>query len=445
MFFKKDRNTEELDFLPIETASSVEGTSYKSRMILFAIALFSFCAIVWASFAEVQEVVRGFGKIIPSRHVQVIQSLEGGIVAEIPVKAGDIVDAGQLLIRIDNKRFVSSLGENTVSLGRMKAKAVRLYAESYGANFDEALRKLNFKDIPSDALQEERSLFGKNAAYTSNDASIIREQINQVHIRNKELQERIANLNSALTLTKKEIAMTEPLIYSGAASQVDLLKLKKEANSTQSEIDSARTRIQENNANIAEYSRKLAEVSMNSRSTAQKDFNDIMTEIGKTRETITGVKDQVDRSKITSPVRGVVKQIFTNTIGGVITPGMDIMEVVPLEDKLVVEAKIKPSDIAFIKEGDRALIKLTAYDYSIYGGLHATVTHISPDTTVQEKEVFYSVQLTTDKNSIEKNGKTHRIIPGMVVQTDIITGKKTVMQYILKPIIKTKQSALTER
>lgn len=445
MFFTKKDKNDELDFLSLITASRVDDTSRGSRVIIWVIMGFVLCAAIWASFAQVQEIIRGEGKIIPSRHVQVIQSLEGGIVADIPVKAGDIVDQGQVLIKLNNKKFESNLGENTVDLNQMKAKAVRLYAESHGVSFDSAVSALGLGDITPGALADERNLFEKNMAYDFNDAGMIREQIRQIQIRSTELRKRISSLNESLALNRKEMSMTEPLIYSGAASQVDILKLKKEANDITSEIESDRIKIQENDATVAEYTGKLHQVGINSRGSAQKDFNDVMAAIGKTSQTIKGVKDQVDRGQIKSPVKGVVKQLYINTIGGVITPGMDIMEVVPLEDKLVVEAKIKPSDIAFIKTGDKALIKFTAFDFSIYGGLDAVVTYVSPDTTVEDKAVFYTVRLQTDRNYISKNGQKHKIMPGMIVQADIITGKKTVMQYILKPLIKARHDALTEK
>jgi adhesin transport system membrane fusion protein len=442
--FRKDKN-EELDFISISSASLIETSSRKSKIIIWMIMFFVVSAIVWASLAQVDEIVRGVGKIIPSRHVQIIQNLEGGIVSEIFVKPGDIVSQGQKLMKIDNKRYESSLGENTVSVNGFKAKAVRLYAESNMVSFGKALDTLGYSDLSQDLLDNEKSLYDKDIAYLKNDSDMIHEQMNQVQIRNQELASRIESLTESLALTQKEIAMTEPLIYTGAASKVDLLKLRKEHNSTSSEISSSKIRIRENNALIEESRRKLQESEINFRSKAQKEYNQTSSEIEKISETITGYKDQVERSEVLSPVEGIVKQVHINTVGGVIRPGMDIMEIVPIDDNLEVEAKIKPSDIGFIHEGQKALIKFTAFDFSIYGGLEAEVTYVSPDTTVEEKEVYYTVKLETDSNVIVKNGKEHKIIPGMVVSADIITGKKTITDYILKPVLKTKQAAFTER
>lgn len=440
-----DSKNNELDFISAKSASMLETNSRKSKIIIWLIMLFILCAVAWASLAKVDEIVRGVGKIIPSKHVQIIQNLEGGIVSEIFVKPGDIVETGQKLMKIDNKRNESGLGENTVSMNGLKAKAVRLYAESQGISFDESLKKLGYESLPTGLLNNEESLYIKDMQYLNNDGQMINEQINQVVIRNQELTSRISNLKEGLALTKAEIDMTEPLVYSGAASKIDLLKLQKEHNSTQTEIESAGIKIKENNAAAAEYRKKLQEGQINFRSRAQKEYNETVSEIERVSETITGFEDQVSRSEVLSPVKGIVKQIYVNTVGGVIRPGMDIMEVVPMGDVLEVEAKIKPSDIGFIHEGQKALIKFTAFDFSIYGGLDALVTYVSPDTSIEEKEVYYTVKLETSSNEIIKDGRVHKIIPGMVVSADIITGKKTIMDYILKPVLKTKQAAFSER
>ncbi|MGD9807872.1 MAG: HlyD family type I secretion periplasmic adaptor subunit [Deferribacterales bacterium] len=440
-----DSKNNELDFISAKSASMLETNSRKSKIIIWLIMLFILCAVAWASLAKVDEIVRGVGKIIPSKHVQIIQNLEGGIVSEIFVRPGDIVEAGQKLMKIDNKRNESGLGENTVSMNGLKAKAVRLYAESQGISFDESLKKLGYESLPTGLLNNEELLYIKDMQYLNNDGQMINEQINQVVIRNQELTSRISNLKEGLALTKAEIDMTEPLVYSGAASKIDLLKLQKEHNSTQTEIESAGIKIKENNAAAAEYRKKLQEGQINFRSRAQKEYNETVSEIERVSETITGFEDQVSRSEVLSPVKGIVKKIYVNTVGGVIRPGMDIMEVVPMGDVLEVEAKIKPSDIGFIHEGQKALIKFTAFDFSIYGGLDALVTYVSPDTSIEEKEVYYTVKLETSSNEIIKDGRVHKIIPGMVVSADIITGKKTIMDYILKPVLKTKQAAFSER
>ncbi|MGE4317746.1 MAG: HlyD family type I secretion periplasmic adaptor subunit [Deferribacterales bacterium] len=441
----KSVKLKEADFISIENASLYETHSKPSRMILWGIILFILSITLWASLAQVDEIVRSSGKIIPSRHVQVIQNLEGGIVANIYVQPGDVVSKGQKLIKIDNKVYETGLGENTVSANGLKARAVRLYAESNGLSMADAQKRLKYMDIPKELFLNETDLYNKDMSALKTDKYIIQEQINQVVIRNQELTSRIKSLKDTLELTNREISMTEPMVYRGAASKVDLIKLKKEYTSTASDIESSQIKMRENTASVQEYRQKLNQKDSEFRSKAQENYNLASADINKLSEKISGFEDQVSRSEVVSPVEGIVKQVYINTLGGVIKPGMDIMEIVPLGDKLEVEAKIKPSDIGFIHEGQKALIKLTAFDFSIYGGLEAVVTHVSPDTTVNEDEVYYIVKLQTDSSVIVKNGIKHKIIPGMIVSADIITGKKSIMSYILKPILKTKQAAFTER
>jgi adhesin transport system membrane fusion protein len=241
--------------------------------------------------------------------------------------------------------------------------------------------------------------------------------------------------------------MSEPLVAQGAMSEVELLRLKRSANDLNGELSSARLAIPRLQASLAETKNKLSEQKIRFQADAMKQLNETKSELDRTSESVLALKDRVTRTRILSPLKGTVKQLKVTTIGGVIQPGMDLVEIVPVDDQLLVEAEIRPADIAFLRPGQDALVKLSAYDFSIYGGLDAKLEHISADTIIneQDKKSYYQIRLRTTKNHLEKNGETFNIIAGMNADVDILTGKKTVLDYLLKPILKARQRALRER
>ncbi len=397
--------------------------------------------IVWAAFAKLDESTRGEGKVIPSSQNQIMQSLDGGIVKEVLVKEGETVEKGQLLLKIDPTRFVSSLRENRAQYLALQAKAARLTALAEGRNYvppPEAQQ-----DIPEIVEQERQAFLSKKLEL---DASIgvAREQLSQ---RNQELNEVRARRDQAsqsYNLTARELDVTRPLTKSGAVSDVELLRLERDVARYRGERDAASAQIPRIQAAISEAQRKIQEVELQLKNQARSELSDTNAKISSLSEGSVGLEDRVKQAEIRSPMRGTVKQIFVHTIGGVVQPGKEIIEVVPTDDALLLEARVSPRDIAFLRPGQPALVKFTAYDFSTYGGLDGTLEHIGADTVVDEKgNAFYTVRVRTKRSSI---GDKHLpIIPGMVAEVDILTGKKSVLSYLLKPVLRAKAAALTER
>ncbi len=372
---------------------------------LLALVLTGF--LVWAYFSNVEEVTRGQGSVIPSSREQVIQSLDPGVLAELKVKEGDLVEAGQVLVKLDTARSSAVYRESRNKFEALQATAARLRAEAHGV-------PLRFAPgTPNELIARE------TAAYRS---------------RTRAVAESVQGLQQSKRLLDSEIAITEPMAAKGVVSEVEILRMKRQANDLQLQITERRNKFQ------SESNTELVRVE---------------SELSQSEESMAARADPVKRSEIKAPLRGVVKNIRINTVGGVIGAGQDIMEIVPVEGPLLVEAYIRPQDVAFIKPNDEALVKLTAYDYALYGGLDGVVTLISPDTLQDNRrpselklnpdESYYRVIVKTSSNQlVDKAGKPLPIIPGMVATVDIKTGEKTVFEYLVKPITRLKQ-ALRER
>jgi len=397
-------------------AASLYGASIQSHLILWLSFSFVVIAIIWANFAELDEVTRGAGKTIPSSHIQVIQNLEGGILAEILVQEGDIVEKGQPLLQLDPVRFSSSLNESKLKYYELLSSTARLTAEVENKPLT----------IPSDVLE-----FAPEIA--NNARQLFDSRRNELNASSKILQALINQYSRGYALLKEELDMSAPLVDEGAMSKVELLRIKREANTIRGQLTEARN--------------KLAETKVRFQTKALEELNQVKAELDRIVESTFALEDRVTRTRVLSPVKGIVKQLKVTTVGGVIQPGMDLVEIVPLEDQLLIEAEVRPADIAFLHPGQKAVVKLTAYDFSIYGGLEAELEHISADTIVNEEdgESYYRIRLRTKQNYLEKNGAKLHIIAGMTADVDILTGKKSVLDYMLKPILKAKQRALKER
>ena len=418
----------------------LEQTPVKAKLLLYTIAAILGVFIIWAWFAKVDEVTRGEGRVIPSKQVQVIQSLDGGIVSEILVKEGQTVLVGTPLVRIDETRAVSSFRENQAQYLAFLAKQYRLRSLAEGTAFNppEEVRK----EVP-EVYAQEHALYLSSKEELQSGMDIAREQMVQ---REKELMEvqfkkEIAEKN--YESATKELAANKPLLASGAVSEIDILKLEREASRAKSDIDQTRAQIARIQSSIGEARRKIGEVEQNFKSKVRTELNDVTARLNSLSEVSVSLKDKVTQSTLRSPVNGKVSRLFFNTVGGVIQPGKEVLEVVPTDDALILETKIQIKDIAFIRLMQPAVVKLTAYDYTIYGTLDAVVEDISADSIVDEKgNAYYLVRVRTLQSSL---GKGLPIIPGMVAQVDILTGKKTVLSYLLKPVLKAKSYAFSER
>lgn len=373
-----------------------------ARLTLYVMALCCASLLAWAHFAILDEVTVGTGKVVPSSQVQVIQNMEGGILAELHVREGDSVKAGQSLLRIDDTRFVSNYREGRARHLAIQAANVRLMAEANGKTpeFTLAMRR----EAP-DVVKSELLLF---------------------NTRGTELDNSIANIQKSLNSAMQELEMNQPLLEKGAVSEVELLRLRRQASELQGQIDERRNRF---------------------RSEAQSEYNKNRAEMEVNHASSIAAQDRVTRTTVRAPIGGIVKRVMVTTTGGVIQPGEKIMEIVPVADRLLVEAKIRPSDIAFVHPGQQAMVKVSAYDYSIYGGLKGFVEQVSADAIDEERkdESYYKVLVRTERNALGTQEKPLPIIPGMTATVEVMTGHKSVLDYLLNPLLKIRESALRER
>jgi len=435
-------NKEELDWVSDADWAMIQQEPLKARFVLRWAAGIILLLLIWAAFAQVDEVTRGIGKVTPSQQLQVIQAVDPGVVSEIDVKEGQSVEQGQVLLKIDETRYMSSLQENQAQYLALLAKAARLRAISEEKPF--VLPTEVEKEAPQVAEQE-RGLYLSKRSELDAQISIARQQLAQ---RTQELNEARARRDQAAQsydLTNQELAVTKPLASSGAVSPVELLRLQRDVDRYAGDRNEANAQITRVQAAISEAQHKINEVDLNFRNEASAELADTMAKVNGLSAGSTALSDRVKHSLVESPVKGTVKRLLVNTVGGVVQPGTDMVEVVPTEDALLLEVRISPKDVAFLRPGLKAMVRFTAYDFSIYGGLEGVVDHVGADTVSDDRDkdkTYYLVQVHTLKSSL---GKGLPLLPGMVAEVDIQTGKKSVLSYLLKPILRAHLHALTER
>lgn len=439
----KRTHPDDIEFMSEVSSATMESAHRGGHSLLILTVLFFICAGWWANVTEIDEVTRGEGKVVPSSRLQVVQNLEGGIISEILVAEGQIVEKGDVLMKIDDTRFSSSFRETQLKYWELMARVARLEAESEGKPLVLPEKLLFEQPI---LAADEQDLYASRQRRLESTVSVLQQQAQQ---RQQELVERRAKqqqLQRSFELSNQELTMSEPLVAQGVMSEVEILRLKRTVNDLRGEMDANRLAIPRIQSALNEVNRKIAEERARFQTEAARELSEVKAEFNRTEETTSALQDRVTRTEVRSPVKGKIKRILLNTVGGVIQPGEDLVEIVPLEDNLLIEAHIRPADIAFLRPGQDAMVKFTAYDFSIYGGLPAKLERISADTITNDKdESFYLIYLRTNENKIESNKGSLEIIPGMTTTVDILTGKKTVMDYLLKPILKAKNEALRER
>lgn len=436
--FEKER--EQQGFAADSDYAILQQDPLRARILLKSIGVAFALFVMWAAVSQVDEVTRGEGKVIPSRQLQVLQSLDGGVVDEILVHEGAIVEPEQILLRIDQTRFVSSVRESRVQYTALVAKAARLRALTEDVPFkipDEVL-----KEDPQTA-EEERRLYESRRSELETTISIARQQLAQRQQELAEVRAKHEQATKAHELAARELSVTKPLIASGAVSEVELLRLERDVSRFRGEREMAAAQIGRLQSAINEANRKIEEVGLAFRNESGKELGETMAKLNSLAEGGVGLSDKVSRSVLRSPVKGTVKRLLVNTVGGVVQPGKDIVEIVPLEDNLLLEARVHPRDIAFLHPGQKAVVKFTAYDFAIYGGLDGKLEHIGADTVIDDKgNAFYVVRVRTNQSTL---GNNLPVIPGMVAEVDIVTGEKSVLSYLLKPVLRAKARAFSER
>lgn len=418
----------------------VEQSPLRLRGLLYLLMLIVIALVAWAYYAKVDEVTRGEARVIPAQQVQIIQSQDGGLVKEIHIKEGDVVEKDQLLISLDQTRTGSQLRESRAELLALLVKAERLTAVANGTLFTPS-EKLS-KQVPT-IVQQEQQLFTSNMSRLETIKTIANEQLNQRRQEVDELQARRNQLTESLKLAKRELEVTRPLVNTGAVSEVELLRLQRDVNQFRGELEQAKSQIQRSKYAITESENNLRDVELSFFNEIQEELARTTARVNALTETDSALTDRVNQTQIYSPVAGTVKQLYFNTRGGVISPGQEIAEIVPLDDRMLLEVKIQPRDIAFLRPGQETVVKFTAYDFVIYGGLKGVVDQIGADSIIDEEgNAFYNVTVRTTESF---NRDDMPIIPGMVAEVDVLTGKKSVLNYLAKPILRAKQYALTER
>jgi adhesin transport system membrane fusion protein len=412
----------------------------KARLLVRTMASIVLLLLVWAAFAPLDEVARGEGKVVPSSQLQVIQSFDGGVVQDVLVREGQVVDKGDLLLRIDPTRFISTFRENRAEYLSLQMRAARLQALTANSEFTLPDELLN--EAP-DIAAHERNLYESNRKELAEQLSIAQSQLDQRSEELNEVRAKLTQASRALELATQELNVTKPLLASGAISEVEILRLEGELANAKGARAQAIAQEARLLLAIEEAKGKRRETELQASNKWRGELSEVLGKIASLTESSTGLADKIKYAEIRSPVRGTVQRVFTNTVGGVVQPGREVIEMVPLDDDLLVEAKVSPKDIAFLHPGQDAIVKFTAYDFVVYGGLRGKVEHISPDTVTDEKDrTFYIVRVRTERAGFDPSLP---IMPGMMTQVDILTGKKTVLAYLLKPVLRAQQNAMTER
>ncbi|MGI9350998.1 MAG: HlyD family type I secretion periplasmic adaptor subunit [Rhizobiaceae bacterium] len=427
--------------------SMTETSPNLTRIIILLVVLLMSTTVIWASYAEIDEITRGEGKVIPATKTQSVQATEAGVIKEINVRLGQIVRKGDLIARIDDTTTTSSLGETVARRMALSARVARLGIEEQG-NFSAAY------ECPDDIRQrspqicqnEENLLSARRANYT-NKLGVLKQREVQRSSELKETELNVERLTGSLEIAKNELVLLEPLVKRNLVAKTELIRAQRALNDVQGELKSATESIIRIKGAVEEAKLQVKELGFQAQQEALDEKTQVLAELSVLDETFRGNADRVARTDIRSPVDGVVNLLAINTIGSFVQPGSLIAEVVPTSEELLVEARVTPRDIAFIRNGQPALVKITAYDFSIYGGLDAQVSTVTADSVVDQEtgEAFFQVIVKTDKSYLENNGKRYEITPGLISSVDIITGRKTILHYLLKPINKARQEALTER
>jgi len=425
------------------SASLMEAPPRWTNNLIRGIALAIVVFFVWAAWAEVDEVIFSAGKVIPAGDVQVVQNLEGGIVSELFAHVGNRIKKGDLLLRIDNSGSSAQLGENRQRLLGIEGQLARFDAE------------INDKPLsfPPELLQEAPDIARREQQLYITRQEELGEVLRSLTSQKRERQQEYRKVKTQaqllaknITLMREEVTISQDLVEQGALSKVEMLQLQRKLNELQSERQSVFANEASKKAQIVQLDQQTEERRNKFLSDVVTKRNELEIQRSEIKEKIVAAVDRVSRTEVRSPVNGTVNRILVNTIGGVVKPGMDLVEIVPLDETLLIEGRVKPEDIAFLTLGQRAVVRLTAYDFAIFGSLEGELETISANTIEGENgEQFYQIRVRTKENFLSKAGKTLPILPGMIANIDVITGKRTILNYLTTPITKTKQRALRER
>ncbi len=434
---------DDIAYMQSLSAAVVEKTPRYMILVILIIAMIFISLVIWMNWAEIDIIVRGQGKVVPSSRVKKIQSLEGGVVSEIFVKEGELVDIGQPLIKLNDLAFEGSYGENQVKVMELRSKIARLQAEAFNTKFkrDTEVDKLNKK-----VMDSEQSLYLSNQQQLHEKVTILKEQVKQKQSELAEVYNKIKQSKKNLQNIERQFTIRKRGYEKGIISEIEFLQVKADKDKIEGELDNLRVQVPKLKSAVTEAKKKIRQEVLDFQNKAKKDLNEAKAELSRIQQSQGALSDRVKRTTIRSPVKGTVTRLYINTIGGVASPGKDIMDIVPVDDTLLVEVRIRPADIADIAIGQKARIKFSAYDFSVYGSLEGIVYFISADTVTDEKgRSFFIVRIKPDKNYVGARSQGLVIRVGMTASVDILTSKRTIMQYFMKPIYKGMSNALGEK
>lgn len=414
-----------------------------SRFLLFTIFFLMLFLGVWASVSEIEELARGEGQVVPSAEIQVVQSLEGGIVEDILVTEGERVEKGQVLLRLSDVFFASEERGTEARLLSLQAKKARLEAEAGDKEFE---LPTEIEDKIPDVARNETALYQSRKAEYENQASILEDKINAIRSRISEAQSEASRYESSRASLQKELNVTKKMVAQRAVPEMEQFRLEREVTDASGRAREARERAKGLEAELSATERELKDQEDKFRSIVLKELNEVETQLSSLQENLKSIGDRVYRTEVRAPVTGIVDKISIKTIGGILEPAQQIVEIVPLGDDLKIIAKVSPNDIAFLKPGQDVNVKISAYDPQRYGSLKGTLQRISANSvTDNDGNIFFEVEVRTEKNHLGTTEKPLPITTGMLASIEIITGKRTIMEYLLKPILRAKSVALTER
>ena len=417
---------------------------FSNRILIYAIIAFVISFVFWANEATLDEVARGQGQVVPSSEIQIVESLEAGLIEDILVGEGDMVKAGQIVLRLKNTQARADLESKLSKFYSLRARAERLKAEAAGAEELEFSEQL-IANAPK-SVNEELQAFLANQKNIETQLDIFDRQIRQKQQEVSETRSRIRDIESVMDVSQDEYDILSQLVERGSASKVELMQLDRSLKEQKAELNALRLSLPRLNEAVQEIRARKEDVISEAKAKAQQERAVTMQEVSSLQKTIEGLEDRQVRTELRSPVSGVIKDVLVSSVGEVVKPGEELLQIVPEDDQLLIETRIRPSDIAFLRPGQRAVVQVTAYDFSIYGGLIGEVVGISADTiTDQEGQTFYRVKIKTSESKIRQKGEVLPIIPGMIATVDIVTGERTVMQYIMNPILRTMNTAFREQ
>ena len=439
------RYKDDIDFMQPVFAASRRKEAYFAPILLFSTAFLLISFVIWAKYALIDEVTKGEGRVIPSQQIQRISHLEGGIIKDILTREGDLVEKGQVLLRIDSTYARAKVTENRELYYRYLTAVERLRAQIQDKPFH--IPAIVLKEAP-DIANQETIRYTSHKERLKNEIQIAHRIAEQKQQEILDLENKLVQLTAQHQFALEELKITEPLAAKGLTARVDFLKLQRDYAEVKGQLESVKVNRIKAESALREAQEKIEQIPMTMQSENLNELRDAENKLAAAQGLYRTEDDRLKRTDVRSPVKGIIKQLLQSTLGSVVRPGDSVIEIVPIEDSLVIEAQVLPADVAFLRPGLPATVKLTAYDYSIYGGLKAELIEISADT-IQDKDKqnrsFFRVRLRTLGNLLSKSNKYLAIIPGMTATVDIITGKKSILDYLLKPILKSKQNAFTER